>query len=158
MNRIIKKEFIEFEKYHKNIYNVYFHIICGFIFMTFLFLLSKKYSNVLLIIYSLLILFTIYNLFITIIICIILFIMVYSVKKYKFKTEIIFLLFLIFYFLPDLSHYVTNEPSVLNINNITPLSFTPDSVHQEYSLNQEALIPSILSSSLFKIIFFSKLS
>jgi len=33
--------------------------------------------------------------------------------------------------------------------NITPLSFTPDSVHQEYSLNQEALIPSILSSSLF---------
>ena len=122
MDKIIKKEFIEFEKYHKNIYNVYFHIICGFIFMTFLFLLSKKYSNVLLIIYSLLILFTIYNLFITIIICIILFIMVYSVKKYKFKTEIIFLLFLIFYFLPDLSHYVTNEPSVLNINNITPLS------------------------------------
>jgi len=33
--------------------------------------------------------------------------------------------------------------------NIIPLSFTPDSIHQEYSLNQEALIPSILSSSLF---------
>ena len=32
---------------------------------------------------------------------------------------------------------------------ITPLSYTPDSVHQEYSSNQEILIPSILSSSLF---------
>jgi len=122
MNTIIKKEFIEFEKYHKNIYNVYFHIVCGFFFMTFLFLLSKNYSNILLILYSLLILFTIHNLPVILIIFIILFIMVYLVKKYKFKTEIIFLLFVVFYFLPDLSHYLTNEPSMLNINNITPLS------------------------------------
>lgn len=33
--------------------------------------------------------------------------------------------------------------------NITPLSYTPDSVHQEYFSSQEVLIPSILSSSLF---------
>ena len=122
MDTVIKNEFLEFEKCHKNIYNVYFHIICGFIFMTFLFLLSKNYSNVLLIIYSLLILFTTYNFFVTFIIFVILFIMVYSVKKYKLKTEIIFLLFLVFYSFPDLSHYLTNEPSVLNINNITPFS------------------------------------
>ena len=120
MNTIIKKEFIEFEKYHKNIYNIYFHIVCGFIFMTFL--LCNNYSNGLLIIYSLLLLFTINNLPVILIIFIILFIMVYLVKKYKFKTEIIFLLFVVFYFLPDLSHYLTNEPSMLNINNITPLS------------------------------------
>ena len=122
MNTIIKKEFIDFEKYHKNIYNIYFHIVCGFIFMTFLFLLCNNYSNVLLIIYSLLILFTIHNIVITFIIFIILFILVYLVKKYKFKISTIFLLFLGFYFLPDLSHYLTNEPSMLNINNITPLS------------------------------------
>lgn len=122
MNKIITKEFIEFEKYHKNIYNVYFHILCGFIFMSFLFLLCKNYSNILLILYSLLILFTINNLLITFYIFIISFIMVYLIKKYKFKTKIIFLLFLVFYFLPDLSHYLTNEPSMLNINNITPLS------------------------------------
>lgn len=36
MNTIIKNEFIAFETYHKNIYNIYFHIVCGFIFMTFL--------------------------------------------------------------------------------------------------------------------------
>ena len=120
MNKIIEKEFIEFKKYHKNIYNIYFHIVCSFIFMTFL--LCNKNSNVLLIIYSLLLLFTINKLLITFIIFIILFFMVYLVKKYNFKPENIFLLFLVFYSLPDLSHYLTNEPSMLNINNITPLS------------------------------------
>ena len=33
--------------------------------------------------------------------------------------------------------------------NIVPLSLTQDSIHQEYISGQEALIPSILSSSLF---------
>ena len=122
MNTNIKREFIDFAKCHKNIYNIYFHIFCGFIFMTFLFLLSKKYSNTLLILYSLLILFTIHNLAITMIILIILFIMIHFIKKYKFKTLNILLLFLVFYFLPDLSHYLTNEPPMLNINNITPFS------------------------------------
>ena len=122
MNTIIKKEFIEFDKYHKNIYNIYFHIICGFIYMTFLLLLSNNYSYILLILYSLLILFTIHKLIVSFIIFIGLFIMLNLVKKYKFKVEIIFLLFLLFYFLPDLSHYLSNEPSMLKINNITPLS------------------------------------
>ena len=122
MNQIIEKEFIEFEKYHKNIYNIYFHVLCGFVFMTFLFLLSNNYSNVLLILYSLLLLFTINNLLITFIIFSILFVMIYVIKKYKIKTYLIFLSFLVFYFLPDLSHYLTNEPSLLNINNITLVS------------------------------------
>ena len=39
---MIKEEFNDFEKYHKNKYNLYFHIFCGFIFMTFLFLLLIK--------------------------------------------------------------------------------------------------------------------
>jgi hypothetical protein len=122
MNTIIKKEYVEFEKYHKNIYNIYFHIVCGFIFMSFLFLLFNNYKYIILIIYSLLILFTIKNLFITFIILIILLNMIYFINKYKFNIKIIFLLFLVFYFLPDLSHFLTNEPSMLNINNITPLS------------------------------------
>ena len=122
MNTIIKKEYVEFEKYHKNIYNIYFHIVCGFIFMTFLFLLFNNYKYIILIIYSLLILFTIKNLFITFIILVILLNMIYFINKYKFNIKIIFLLFLVFYFLPDLSHFLTNEPSMLNINKISPLS------------------------------------
>jgi ABC-type siderophore export system fused ATPase/permease subunit len=122
MNKIIEKEFIDFEKYHRNIYNIYFHIICGFIFMAFLFLLSKNNSNLLLIIYSLLILFTTNNLFITVIIFIILSCMNCFIKNNKLSNEHIFLLFLVFYCLPDLSHYLTNEPPMLNIDNITLLS------------------------------------
>lgn len=126
MNTIIKKDFVEFEKYHKNIYNIFFHILCGFIFMTLLFLLSKNNSNLLLILYSLLILFTINSLFITFTIFSISFIIIHLIKRYTYtiSTLNIFLLFLVFYFLPDLSHYLTNELSfiALNINNITPLS------------------------------------
>ena len=122
MNIIIKKEFVEFEKNHKNIYNIYFHIVCGFIFMTFLFLLLKNYSNTLLLIYSLLLLFTIHNIIITCIIIFTLFISSYFIKKYKLSKRNTFLLFLLFYFLPDLSHSLTKEPSMLNISNITLLS------------------------------------
>jgi hypothetical protein len=119
MNTIIKKEFIEFEKYHRNIYNIYFHIICGFIFMTFLFLLSNNYSNLLLILYTLFILFTFHNLFITFIIFIILFVMAHFVKKYKFSFLNKLIIFIIFYFLSSLSHFLTGEKTVLNINNLT---------------------------------------
>jgi len=129
MNTIIKNEFIEFEKYHNNIYNIYFHIVCGFLFMTFLFLLSKNYSNVLLIIYSLFILFTIHNLFITVIISITLFVLLSFIKTYKWNRMSIFLSFLAFYFLPDVSHYLTNEQSMLNINNITMLSLFTNSFY-----------------------------
>lgn len=115
----IKKEFLEFNKYHRNIYNICFHIICGFIFMSFLFLLSKTYSNLLLVLYSFMLFFTIHNLLITLSIFSILFIMVYIIKKYKISKTNIFILFLVFYFLPELSHYLTKEKTVLNINNIT---------------------------------------
>jgi hypothetical protein len=122
MNQPILKEYNDFKVYHKNIYNIYFHIFCGFIFMTFLFLLFKKYKNIALILYSLLLLFTINNLLITFTICAILFILISIISKYKFSNISMLILFLIFYFLPDLSHYLTAEPSMLNINNITPLS------------------------------------
>ena len=121
-NNTIESEFIDFKKYHKNKYNIYFHIVCGFIFMCSLFLLSKTYSNIILILYSLLILFTIQNLLVTIVMFFVLLLIMCGLNKYKLSSIQLFGLFLLFYFLPDLSHYLTNEPSMLNINNITPLS------------------------------------
>jgi hypothetical protein len=119
---MLQNDFKEFEKYHKNIYNIEFHIICGFIFMTSLFILSRKYSKLLIIIYSLLLLFTINNILIVLIIFIILFIMVYYASKYNISKITILVLFIVFYFLPDLSHYLTKEPTLLNINNINPIN------------------------------------
>ena len=129
MNIIIKKELIEFRKHHKNIYNIFFHIFCGFIFMTFLFLFSKNYSNLLLILYSLLILFTINNFFITFIIFIILFLMIFLLKEYDISLSIKLIIFFIFYFLSSLSHYLTGEETILNIDNITIYSITINTLY-----------------------------
>jgi hypothetical protein len=119
MNKIIRKELIEFQKYHKNIYNIYFHIFCGFIFMTFLLSLLNNYSYILLFLYSLLLLFTINNLYITLTIFIILFIMIYFIKKYNISFLNKLIIFIIFYFLSSLSHFLTGEETVVKISNLT---------------------------------------
>ena len=119
MNTVIKKEFIEFEKYHKNVYNIYFHIACGFIFMTFLFLLLKNYSYYLLSLYSLLLLFTIHNLFVAFGIFVILFGMIYVIQKYNLSFFSKLIIFVIFYFLSSLSHFITGETTILNMKNLT---------------------------------------
>ena len=122
MIELIKQDFIDFYNSHKNIYNLSFHIFCGFMFMSLLFSLSKKYKNSLLIIYVLLIFFLFQNLFLIFIIFIILFTLLFVINKYKLSFTNSFLLFFSFYFLPELSHILTNETTVLNVNNITPLS------------------------------------
>ena len=129
MNTLIRKELIDFENHHKNIYNIYFHIVCGFIFMTFLFLLSNKYSYILLFLYSLLLLVTIQNIFISFIIFIILFLMIYFVKKYNFSFFNKAILFIIFYFLSSLSHFLTGEKTILHINNLTIYSITMNTLY-----------------------------
>lgn len=53
---------------------------------------------------------------------IILLIMVHFFHRYKIALLNYFYLFIVFYFLPDISHYLTKEPSMLDISNITPFS------------------------------------
>jgi hypothetical protein len=75
-----------------------------------------------LILYTLLIAFTLQNLYISTIIFVVLFIMIHFFHKYKIGFFNYFYLFVVFYLLPDLSHYLTNEPSLLDIRNITLFS------------------------------------
>ena len=119
MSKTIKKEFVEFKKNHKNIYNNYFHILCGFISTTFLLSIIKEKSNILLFFYSLIVLLTIKNIPITLFISVILYFLILITKTYQLKTKTTIILFLVFYFLPDLSHYLTNEPTALNTNNLS---------------------------------------
>jgi hypothetical protein len=119
MIKNIEEEFSEFRLYHKNIYNISFHIFCGFIFMSFFLLLFNKNKNLVLLLYSFLILFTINNIFISGIIFICLFLLINTIFKNYKSTKTILFLFLAFYFLPEVSHYLTNEKTVLKINNIT---------------------------------------
>lgn len=130
INDVVKKEFIEFEKHHRNIYNICFHILCGFLFMTFLFSLFKGYSITLLILYSLLILFTIENsVLITIAFFFILLILVsfFQILNIPFFTKLI--LFFIFYFLSSLSHFLTGEKTVVNLNNLSFKTITINTLY-----------------------------
>ena len=146
MNTLIKKEFIEFEKHHKNIYNIYFHIACGFIFMTFLCLLSKNYSYYLVSLYALLLSFTIHNLFVAFGIFVILFGMIYVIQKYNISFFSKLIIFIIFYFLSSLSHFITGEKTILNINTLTiysilinTLYFIPFSIYCLYQKQNNIL-------------------
>jgi len=118
---IIKKDFDEFEQYHRNIFNISFHIFCGFIFLSFLFLLFKKHHLKALAIYALILIYTMKDKPLIIMSVLVgLYILTDVVlKDYKFKLYQLFGLFLFFYFLPDLSHYLTNEKTVLKLENIT---------------------------------------
>jgi uncharacterized membrane protein YGL010W len=122
MNRSIQHELQEFKQYHKNRYNIYFHILCGFICMATFCLLFKQYSNLVLIIYGLLLLFTIDNIILTGGIIILLMAIITIGSSYNLSLLQLGILFLVFYFLPDLSHYLTNEPTVLTIYTITPFT------------------------------------
>jgi hypothetical protein len=124
MYHSIDRELLLFKKSHKNRYNLYFHIFCSFIFTAFLFSLFKKYSYPLLILYALFIGFTIPTILILLLfILIILGFMIYFIKKRKLTLLNIGFITIIFYFLPELTHLIFNESSMLTIHTINPISF-----------------------------------
>jgi hypothetical protein len=122
----IKKEYNEFKLYHRNKYNISFHIFCGITYMSLFFILFNKKKNVILGLYLLLLLFTVSNIYIVILLSLILILTVniisLNISKKSSLNKYIFGLIILFYFLPDLSHYLTREKTVMNINNITPFT------------------------------------
>lgn len=123
MNSYIQKELDEFKPCHTNVFNISFHILCGFIFMSALLLLSKKYKIFLLLAYAILLLFTMTaNYFLPILLTITgIYLTTKIIKKLytNLNTFQLLCLFLAFYFLPDLSHYLTGEKTVMTLENIT---------------------------------------
>jgi hypothetical protein len=90
--------------------------------MPFLFLLSKNYSFGLLVLYIILLLFTISNVALTIIIFIGLFIIMQLIKERNLTFLNKLALFFIFYFLSSISHFFTGEPMVLKANKLSVYS------------------------------------
>ncbi len=119
MNKIINEEYDLFKKYHKNIYNIMFHILCGFIFMAFFFTAFAKYSYLALSLYFAGILATTGMGYVSGVIYVVLAILVYIIGHFRISTEKLLLGSIVFYMLPDASHYLTGEPSLLNWNNLT---------------------------------------
>ena len=123
MNSYIQNELNDFKPCHSNTFNIIFHIFCGVIFMSALLLLSRKYKIFFLLAYSLLLLFTMTSTyFIPILLTIVgIYFTSKIVKKFyvNLNTIQLSIIFLIFYFLPDLSHYLTGEKTVMTLENIT---------------------------------------
>jgi hypothetical protein len=117
----------EFKKYHKNKFNTSFHVICSIIYMSLFLSLFK--GNIGLYIYGLLLilLFPKYIMYI-LFLCLILSICIHYSRyicynrysSYSRFNQVISLgLILFFYLLPELSHQLTNEHTVLNIHALT---------------------------------------
>jgi len=119
MIQSIKDEFEEFKQYHKNIYNIFFHIFCGVIFMAAFFLLFGKNSFFTLFLYTILMIITLNDIYLSAIICTVVFILMNVILV---PRSYLLAIFIGFYLLPDLSHFLTAEPAMLNINNITFLN------------------------------------
>ena len=139
MKQTINKEYQLFTLYHKNKFNILFHLVCGFIYMSVLFKLLNKNQNLGILMYMFLLLLTMNNIFLTLIICggIYLFLNYYFTQKMSILKLLI--MFLLFYNLPFLSHYALNEsnqdvvdrfyesplnfPFIINIIYLLPFSF-----------------------------------
>ena len=125
MKQTINKEYQLFTLYHKNKFNILFHLVCGFIYMSVLFKLLNKNQNLGILMYMFLLLLTMNNIFSTLIICggIYLFLNYYFTQKMSILKLLI--MFLLFYNLPFLSHYATNESNQDVVNRFyeSPLNF-----------------------------------
>ena len=105
----------EFQKYHKNIYNILFHLFCGIVYMSLFFSLFPGYVYV---IYCVITLYLFPNVSVFAALSLVALARMYP---HKMSLKITGLAILIFYFLPDLSHYLTGEETVLNIYTVTAL-------------------------------------
>lgn len=107
----------DFKKHHQNKLNVFFHIVCGFLYMSLFFNIVKKpfiviYITVLIYLFPKFLMENILVGFILIFINHLI-----DILQITFYWKIVFLL--IAYMAPELSHWICNEPTVLNINKIT---------------------------------------
>lgn len=121
MNNLIRNELNDFTNSHKNIINVSFHILCGFIFMSFLFLLFDKYTILAILLYILIIYLSLNNLRLTFIVFVILLILNIFLKQFKLPIKTILFSGLLFYLLPDATHILTNEKTVLKIDSVSSI-------------------------------------
>lgn len=140
MNNYIKNEYLEFARYHNSMLNIIIHIISGITYMSSLNILS---NNILLQWYMFVLLLT-YNEYIVIMFS--LFLIYLSTDRlisHKIKTNTCIILFLTGCFvIPEISHNLTNEETVLNMNNITidkfitnVLYFLPFSIYRLLELS-----------------------
>jgi len=115
MYEFLEKEYNDFKLHHKNIYNILFHIICGICYLTILFLSLGEYKNEGLSIYIVLLMITLNDLKIVFpIIVTLTYLVNYTHYFESLEPKSLFGFFVLFYFLPDISHYFTNNQIIMH--------------------------------------------
>ena len=118
MQTFIENELNDFMNYHKNIVNISFHILCGSIFMSFLFLLLKKHAYIAILLYTIFVYLSLNHIILSLCVLFSLLIFTIGLKQFKLSMRSILMYSLIFYFLPDLTHILTNEKTVLKVDSL----------------------------------------
>ena len=118
MQTLIKNELNDFMNHHKNIVNISFHILCGSIFMSFLFLLLNKHTYTGIIVYTIFVYLSLNHIILSLCVLFILLLFTTGLKQFKLSMRSILIYGLVFYFLPDLTHILTNEKTVLKIDSL----------------------------------------
>ena len=117
---IINEELTEFKKHHKNQKNIWFHILCGFVFMSALFLLLGNYieQGYLYFIIGYILLLSVFIQSITTIVVIFIGCLIITTYMKMFDKRYWIYIAVIFYFLPELSHILTGEKTVLQLSTM----------------------------------------
>lgn len=120
MNTALQTELAEFRRYHRNPYNVWFHILCGCIYMAALMTLGGTYRYVLTLGYGILVGVSLGDVR-TAILSTGAIIAVMQSLPYLTPAALAGLAF-VAYMAPEVSHYATGEPAVLTLESITPFT------------------------------------
>lgn len=111
----IEKRKIDFQDHHKNRLNILFHILCGLLYLSFLFSLLPSWT---LWIYSGIVLYYFPHLS-ALFGLIVLFISIPIVNQLRLSTFTRLVLLVVIYFLPEVSHFLTRESTVLQLDSLT---------------------------------------
>jgi hypothetical protein len=102
----------EFKEHHKHPMNLLFHLFCGIIYTALFFSLFPSY------VYVVYVVFTLY-LFPNVGVLLLLAVLPLLAQSFRLSNLATISAIILFYFAPDITHYLTKEETVLNINTVT---------------------------------------
>lgn len=109
------KELQQFKHCHKNTLNIFIHILCGCLYLSFLFACLKDYAYYGIMLYMFVVYVFTHDSELTLIIGGFLYCITTEILKSKFQTLTALTFATIFYFLPEIGHIITGEKIAVEI-------------------------------------------
>ena len=122
--KFIKEEYNHFYQAHQNVWNILFHVFCGAVFTSCLILLlpSAYYAMFIALFLTLVWISLPMTMHVFVSLSSVLLIFFGILSAFEMSNNTLLLIAILFYFLPELSHIITQEKTAINIKNITVLN------------------------------------